>query len=184
MSVLEHPELVRGLLVTEYDVLVESGLLDGEPIELLEGIMVRMSPQSAPHAESGRRVTRVLTPQLPPGWVLSVQSPMSLGDHSEPEPDLAVVPDRDYSARHPTTALLVVEISRSSLGVDLEEKARIYAAAGIGDYWALDVRGRALHRHSGPGPDGYTTVTVETGVVRTSGDPVLTLDVAKVLPSV
>lgn len=177
------PDEVRGLLVTEYDALVEAGLLDDEPVELLEGMLVRMSPQSAPHAEAGRRSARQLAAQLPPGWVLSVQSPLALGPRSEPEPDLAIVPDLDYSGGHPTTALLVIEVSRSSLIVDLEVKANIYAAAGIADYWALDVRGRVLHRHSDPGPDGYRLVSQERGLVRTSGEPVLALDVSKVLPT-
>ena len=175
-------EAVRGLLVREYDALVASGLLDDEPVELIEGELVRKMPQRPPHAERLRRVTRVLQAQVPDGWVLSTQLPLTAGDRSEPEPDLAVVPDEDYLDHHPTSALLVVEVSRSSLAIDLGAKARVYGAIGVADYWVLDVVGGRLHAHRGATARGYERVTVhEGGVVATSGEPALTLDVDAVL---
>ena len=175
-------EAVRGLLVREYDALVAAGLLDDEPVELIEGELVRKMPQEPPHAERLRRVVRVLQAQVPDGWVLSTQLPLTAGDRSEPQPDLAVVPDEDYLDHHPTSALLVVEVSRSSLAIDLGVKARVYAAIGVPDYWVLDVVEGCLHAHRGPSAQGYEQVTVhESGVVTTSSEPVLAFDLHAVL---
>lgn len=178
------PESVRGLRVSEYDTLVAGGLLDDEPVQLLEGVLVRMAPQSPAHAEAVRRTTRSVAAQLPEGWTWSNQAPLVAGDHSEPEPDLAVVRDEDYSGSHPRSAALVVEVARSSRGIDLSVKARVYAASGVPEYWVLDLANRCLYVHRGPGARGYDEVVVhEGGVVTSAGEPSLTLDVDAVLPT-
>ncbi len=76
---------------------------------------------------------------------------------SRPEPDLAIAPvtPRD---RHPSGALLVVEISVSSRRIDLGLKATIYAAAGVPEYWVLDVDARTLFVHREPQVDRYSSV--------------------------
>lgn len=187
MSTADVREIVeidrfRGLRVVEYDALVATGLLDGEPLELIEGALVRVSPQGAGHAEAIGRVMRALDPQVPAGWQLRIQTPLALGDRSEPEPDVAVVPEADYSHAHPTAAALVVEVSASSRPVDLGLKARMYAAGGVGEYWVLDLAARVLVVHRRPGPTGYGELSEHTGVVA-SAEPALTLDTAAVLPS-
>ena len=175
-------EAVRGLLVREYDALVAAGLLDDEPVELVEGELVRKMPQRPAHSEAVHRLLITLLAQVPDGWTVRSQAPLVAGDRSEPEPDLAVVEDRSYRDHHPTSALLVVEVSRSSLAIDLGAKARVYAAAGVPDYWVLDVVGGRLHAHRGAGAQGYEHVSVhEGGAVATSGEPALTLDLDAVL---
>jgi hypothetical protein len=71
------------------------------------------------------------------GYDVRPQLPLALGDDSEPEPDIAVVPGawRDYSHSHPTTALLIVEVADNSLLHDRKRKTRLYAQAGIPEYW-------------------------------------------------
>ena len=81
------------------------------------------------------------------------QMPLTLGD-SEPEPDFAVV-DRRKAARaprHPTSALLVVEVASDSLARDLDVKARLYARAGVTEYWVVDVEHQAVEVHRKPSP--------------------------------
>ena len=176
------PDAVRGLRVREYEALVGTGVLDHEPLELIEGALVVMMPQLPAHAETLYLASLSLMAQLQPGWRLRTQLPLVVGDHSEPEPDLAIVPDVSYRDHHPTSALLVVEVARSSLAIDLGIKVRVYAAAGVPDYWVLDVDAGRLHAHHGPGPDGYAHVTAhEHGAVSTSGNPSLALDVGAVL---
>lgn len=175
-------EAVRGLLVREYDALVDAGLLEDEPVELIEGELVRVVPQRPAHAEAVHRILLALLVQVPGGLTVRSQAPLVAGDRSEPEPDLAVVEDRSYQDHHPTSALLVVEVSRSSLAIDLGAKARVYAAIGVADYWVLDVVGGRLHAHRGATARGYDQVAVhESGMVSTSGEPALTLDVDAVL---
>ena len=173
---------MRGLRVREYEALVGTGVLDHEPLELIEGALVRMMPRLPAHAETLYLASLALSAQLAPGWRLRTQLPLVASDRSEPEPDLAVVPDVSYRDHHPTSALLVVEVARSSLAIDLGVKVRVYAAAGVPDYWVLDVHAGRLHAHQSPGPQGYDHVRVhERGVVRTAGHPSLSLDVDAVL---
>lgn len=175
---------MRGLGVSEYDALVAGGLLDDEPAQLLEGVLVRTAPQNLAHSEAVHRATRSVAAQLPSGWTWRDQAPMVAGDHSEPEPDLAVVPDEDCSARHPRSAALVVEVARSSRGIDLGVKARVCDAGVVPEHWVLDLANRCLYVHHGPGARGYDEVVVhEGGVVTSAGEPSVTLDVDVVLPT-
>src|SRR5262249_6939280 len=77
--------------------------------------------------------------------------PLHLGRKSAPEPDLAVVPGtpRDY-AEHPITALLLVEVSDTSLAFDRRRKGTLYAKAGILDYWIINLVDRRLEVYRSP----------------------------------
>ena len=110
-----------------------------ERLELIEGVIYRMTPQSSWHATAVLNVQEALRSVMPQGCHMRSQLPMVLGQLSEPEPDLAVVlgSRKDYRDAHPTTALLVVEISDSSAVRDRELKAAVYAGAGIPEYWIL-----------------------------------------------
>ena len=83
---------------------------------------------------------------------LRTHLPLVLGRWSAPEPDVAVVEgtERDYDTAHPDTALLVVEISDTSLAQDRLTKSRLYAAAGIAEYWIVNLRARCLEVHWEP----------------------------------
>ena len=81
-----------------------------------------------------------------PGWVVRAQGPLALDDESEPEPDVAVVPGsrRDYLHSHPALPVLAVEIAESSLSFDRRQKGSLYARAGLGDYWIVNLVDRVL----------------------------------------
>src|SRR5512144_538416 len=106
-----EPELVRSFKRSEYDRMVELGLFQDERVELIRGVLVKMSPQLAPHASTIRKLTQLLMAQLQGRFALSIQSPLALSDDSEPEPDVAIVPLGDYDAEHPRTALLIIEVA-------------------------------------------------------------------------
>ena len=97
------PERIRPLLRAEYDRLVESGAFESERVELLEGMLVTMTPQDAGHAHSVQRLAEALTLALRGKAIIRTQSLLALLDDSEPEPDIAVVPLGDYSSGHPRT---------------------------------------------------------------------------------
>jgi Uma2 family endonuclease len=123
--------------------LVEQGILAAEDrVELLDGVIVAMSPQSPRHASATRRVARVLRIAVGEHAVISVQSPFVAGPRAVPEPDVAVLPgaDTDYDDVHPSTALLIVEVADASLPQDRLSKARIYAGAGCPEYWIVNLR--------------------------------------------
>jgi len=104
-----------------------------------------------------------------PGVVVRTQLPLALGQYSEPEPDVAVVVGtaRDFTDDHPTSALLVVEVADATLSFDRNAKASLYAAAGIPEYWIVNLVHRQLEMHREPGlvPEarfdfGYRTRTI------------------------
>jgi len=127
----------------EYFRLVGVGVLrPDDRVELLDGVIVAVSPQNPRHASAVRRAQRLLEVAIAGRAVLSVQLPFVAGGHSVPEPDVAVLPGRepDYDRAHPTTALLVVEVADGSLIQDRLTKAAIYAAASIPEYWIVNLR--------------------------------------------
>jgi Uma2 family endonuclease len=88
-----------------------------------------------------------------------IQVPLALSEDSEPEPDVAIVPAGDYSQGHPVTALLVVEGSDSTLRKDRGLKAELYAAAGIPEYWLVDLEANVVEVRSQPEGGRYHQVT-------------------------
>lgn len=153
------PVRVRPLRRAEYDVLVEQGVLGPDDrVQLLEGELVEMSPQKPPHAGIVERLNERLMPALVGRFRVRVQLPLVAGEYSEPEPDLAVVPIDEPRDRHPERAGLVIEVAHETLRLDLGRKARIYAAAGVPEYWVIDVHADLVHVHTGPSPDGYRSI--------------------------
>ena len=79
-----------------------------------------------------------------PSHELRIEAPLDLGEHQEPEPDLAVVTARAdaWLNAHPTAAdtLLLIEVADTSLTYDLETKLRLYQQAGIANSWVVDVQ--------------------------------------------
>jgi Uma2 family endonuclease len=130
---------------------VSSGALDNAPVELLEGLLVDVSPHGPQHAAIIEELTRRFAQAEAR---LRVQLPLEIPPDSVPEPDLALVQGRT-PAGHPHTALLVVEVSVNSQAADRVVKARLYARAGVPTYWLVDVPGRAVEVRSAPGVDGY-----------------------------
>ncbi|MBK7196520.1 MAG: Uma2 family endonuclease [Myxococcales bacterium] len=151
------PAWQRPLTVEEYHRMIDVGILgEDERVELLEGVMVAMSPQGIPHVKAITTLTRLMC-RVTEGSSLEVrpQVPLTLA-RSEPEPALAITEGRARwpRGRHPETALLVVEVASDSLGKDLGPKAAIYAEAGVTEYWVIDVERQVIHVHAGPDPVG------------------------------
>jgi len=127
----------------DYFRLVSAGVVrPDDRIELLEGVIVAMSPQNPLHASVTAQVSDALHEAIGIRAAIRVQSPLVTSGRSVPEPDIAVVSGRhaDYVNAHPSTALLVVEVADTSLVQDRLTKAGIYAAAGIPEYWIVNVR--------------------------------------------
>lgn len=151
---------LRLLSRREYDRLVDLGWFFDEPIELLRGVLVTMSPQGRAHASAIAFFNEQLVLQLAGQHGVRPQLPFAADDWSEPEPDLAVV-RKDPSLRdHPSDALLVVEIAASSLAIDRGLKRTIYAEVGIPEYWIVDINGRTVEVHTRPGGGYYSRVQI------------------------
>lgn len=141
---MASPALGEGRVTrARYWQLVRDGTIGPDDrVELLDGVIVAMSPQSPSHAGVVRKLTQWLAAAVGTRGSLQVQLPLDLGDTTVPEPDVALVSGRpeDYMTAHPTTALLVVEVADSSLLQDRLTKAPLYAAAGVPEYWLVNLR--------------------------------------------
>jgi Uma2 family endonuclease len=151
----QTPLTVRRWTRQEYERLVDLGVFDGEPLELIGGQLIVAEPQGSYHASTIFKVADVLRAALPPGFVVRSQGPIALDDESEPEPDVAVVEGThaDYRAAHPRRPLLVVEVADSSLRFDRRRKQSLYARGGIQDYWIVNLVDRLLEVYRAPAPD-------------------------------
>src|SRR6266853_670905 len=129
----------------EYTMMAELGLFDGQRVELVDGEIMQMPPQKNWHFVTIKLVEEALESAFGPGYWVRTQGPINLGATSEPEPDIAVVAGkpRDYRA-HPNAALLVVEVSDTTLAYDRGRKASLYASASIADYWIVNLIDRQL----------------------------------------
>jgi Uma2 family endonuclease len=153
----------RRFTLDEYHRMIAGGVLtDGEPVELLDGYLVRKVARGTPHDSALDELEGLLGPLLPAGWFLRGQRAGTLPP-SEPEPDLAVVrgPRSRYRAAHPTAADigLLVEVSDSSLAIDRTDKLVIFAAAGVPVYWVVNIPDRRVEVYARPTAGGYADAT-------------------------
>jgi Uma2 family endonuclease len=157
-----------------------------ERLELVDGVLYEMTPQSSFHTGGIRLAERFLKSFFAHGFDVRTQSPLALGLDSEPEPDVAVVPGNleDYFSAHPTTAVLIVEVADSSLLHDRKRKKRLYARAGIPEYWLVNLVDGCLEIYRDPKDGIYTQSTVLRGedLVSPLARPEASIKVADLLP--
>jgi Uma2 family endonuclease len=156
---------VHRIDVETYNRMVACGALEGQRVELLEGLIVEMSPLSPAHNTVVTRLMRHFA--AAPSWWTQVQSSIEVPPNAEPEPDLAVFAQEPSPRHHPTTALLAIEVAVSSHMIDRNVKAELYAQAGIPTYWVVDVPGRAIEIRTRPDSNGYAhcDIRLQGGIV-------------------
>ena len=151
--------------VEEYHQMAKYGLLDEtDRVELIEGEMIDMAPIGSKHAFAVDSIARVLQLAVGRAFLVRVQNPFRLGEHSEPQPDIAVVKDRNYADAHPTAedVLLIVEASDTTVAYDRDVKLGLYARQGIPEVWLLDVNARELTVHREPAEGQYRLIRKPT----------------------
>jgi Uma2 family endonuclease len=125
----------------EFHQMGDMGWFEGRRAMLIEGEILEMPGPNPPHATMTAKVDYTLRRFFEEGFVIRNQSPLVLGQSTDPEPDLAVVAGAlmDFYVSHPTTAALVIEVADSTIAFDTTQKASLYAAAQIPDYWVVDL---------------------------------------------
>ena len=163
MSTLLDNVDVRRFTVNEYYRMADAGVIDmDERVELIDGVICQMSPEDSRHAAGIEIARQVLAAKLGSRFGLRMQHPLTLSEVTEPEPDVAVVEDpnpRAYADKHPTSAVLVIEVARSSLAKDLGTKANQYASARIPEYWVENLLDDCLEVLREPEDGKYTSRT-------------------------
>ena len=138
----------------------EAGIFaEDDRVELIDGEICDMTPIGQSHAWIVNRLNRRLVTLLADRAYVSVQNPIRLDRHTEPQPDLVVArgSEDDYADRHPAAddVLLVIEVADSSLRYDRLAKIPLYARSGIPEAWLVDIAGRCVTVYTNPGRDGY-----------------------------
>lgn len=155
MTQLAEPRTIRWTK-DEFYRLVEQGYFQDRRVELIDGEIVVMPAQKNFHAVAIELTAQALRQAFGPTHWVRVQNSLDLSPFSVLDPDLAVVPGqpRDYpTADNPSSALLVVEVSDTTLAYDRGKKASIYAISAIADYWIVNLVNRQLEVHRDPVPD-------------------------------
>ena len=139
----------------EFYRMMDLGWFLGQNVELMRGEILEMPNQKSGHYAAIDQAAECLLRVLGPGVWIRTQAPLALEGDTEPNPDVSVVVGSrsNYLDQHPTTALLVIEVSDSTLRYDRKAKAGIYAGAGIADYWIINLPDRQIEVYRQPIPD-------------------------------
>jgi Uma2 family endonuclease len=155
----EAQEIVRRrFTVHDYHRMGEAGILhEDDRVELIEGEIVEMAAIGTRHFACVNRLTQILVRGVGDAAVVSVQNPVRLDEHTEPQPDLTVLRVRDYrqSLPMPEDVLLLIEVSDTTLSYDRGVKLPLYARAGIREVWIVDLVGEIIERHTDPSGERY-----------------------------
>lgn len=171
--------------VQDYHRMIEAGILSDRHVELLEGEIIKVSPESPLHSDTTQALADYLRKQLNEKAKVREAHPITLGD-SEPEPDLAIVKEKRYNHHHPLVEDIfwLIEVSQTTLAKDKNQKKRIYAAAGIQEYWIIDLNNQELIVWREPNQDDYQTkLTLKQGTISPLTFDDLQLEVKKILPN-
>jgi Uma2 family endonuclease len=174
--------------VTEYHQMIASGVLDDRSVELIAGEIVEMPPEGLDHAQGSTDTADYLRSQLGDRALIRDAKPITLPEQdSEPAPDIAVVaPLREvYRTEHhpyPENIFLLIEFSRTSLAKDTQVKRRLYARAGIPDYWLVNLSDRTVLIYREIADGDYQSVQVlATGTIAPLAFPDVQLAIAALL---
>jgi Uma2 family endonuclease len=142
----------------------EAGIFnENDRVELINGEIFSMTPIGSPHAACVDRLTRLLVVAAGDRASVRVQNPIRLGADSEPQPDLTLLrPRPDFYARAhpgPGDVLVVIEVADTTLAFDRAVKVPLYARAGIGEVWLVDLAGDAIEVYRQPAQGRYSDVT-------------------------
>ena len=155
----------RLFTVDEYHRMADVGILgEDERIELIEGEIIQMAPIGPSHAGCVINATRLFITRLTDRAVVSPQNPVVIRPRSEPQPDLLLLRLRavSYSRELPASqdVVLAVEVADTTVRFDRLVKSRLYARAGIPEFWLCLARDGAVEVYRVPGADGYASVTL------------------------
>ena len=166
-AIIPEPQIpkVRKFTVAEYYRMAEVGILSPEErVQLIEGEIIVMPPQSPPHAGTRNKCYRLLYLAENDRFHTRIQNPLRLDNYSESEPDVILMRPRsdNYITAHPTPAdtFVVLEVSDSTLEFDRNRKAQVYGRAGVAQTLVLNLPEDCIENFTEPGPQGYARHTI------------------------
>ncbi len=156
---------IRLINTHEYHQMGESLILHpDERVELIRGQIIHMSPIGSEHAHIVDTLNLLLIEQIGREAVIRIHNPITLGEYSEPEPDIVIAktPRSNYKEKHPIPEdiLLLIEVAHTYLQVDREIKLPLYASFHIPCVWLIDIEKKEISIHTQPNNDGYAHIEI------------------------
>lgn len=147
--------------VEEFQQLCDTGIFEGSRVELVEGVVVRMSPAMSRHMHIQQELAfdlRALFGASIDGWTAGFEVSVQFGERTLRDIDVAVIRRLAVTEGYldPSNVLLAVEVSSTTLRYDLNDKLADYARGGIPHYWVVDVTGECVHAMGDPVDGDYT----------------------------
>lgn len=145
--------------VADFHKMAEAGILAADDrVELLNGEIVRMAPIGGPHAWAVDRLGALFVLGARERAHVSIQNPLVLSEHDEPQPDLMLLrpPASRYKADlpRPGDVLLLVEVADTTLTREVSIKLPLSARYGIPEVWLADLQGARLLAFTEPTAEG------------------------------
>lgn len=184
---MQQPVTRHRFTVEEYHKMGGAGIFhEDDRVELVEGEIVEMTPIGWRHAETVNILTDLLADlRGTTGYTISVQNPVVLGVHDEPQPDLTLLrPDRDRTRLpYPGDVLFIVEVSDTTLRYDRETKLPLYARSVVPEAWLVDLQNDVIELHTEPSTGGYKVARKfdRTETVTSTVAPRVSVSAARVL---
>ena len=159
---LEYPMLKpHPFTVDDFMVMVNAGLFEDQRVELLDGMIVDVSPADPAHEYTIDKLVKRFYRLLPQDVLVRVQNSIDLAlPEWLPYPNIAVIKPRDYlrSRPQPSDVFLLIEIANTSLQLGLGRRREVYARANIKDYWVADINAQRWTVHRNPEDEHYQKV--------------------------
>jgi Uma2 family endonuclease len=181
---------IRQLTSTEYYGMIESGIIrEGERVELILGQIFTMAAKGNRHTLCTRKLFKHLLSLIGDRADVQSQDPITLPNNSEPEPDIVIARCRsdEYINSHPSPEdiILVIEVADSTIKFDRETKAPLYAAAGISEYWIVNLIDDRLEIYRQPEGNIYTSIEIVTPPrsIRLPHFPEISLNISDFFPA-
>lgn len=148
-----------------YRAAINAGLFkEDEPLELIDGYIIEKMPVGEPHADCLSGLLPHFILKFRKKYKFRAQDPIALADHDQPQPDFAVVEKKVYNRKtghpQPDDIYLLIEIAQTSLDFDRTVKVATYAAAGIAEYWIINLRDRQVEVYLRPNNGTRTYASV------------------------
>ncbi|MSR13054.1 MAG: Uma2 family endonuclease [Gammaproteobacteria bacterium] len=175
------------LTATDYHRLGQAGILtENSRVELIDGELIEMAPIGARQMALVNRLTKLLVVAVGDLGVVSIQNPVALPPHSEPQPDIAILKP-PFSSAAPALpeaddVMLIIEVADSTLNYDRTTKLTLYAQANVREVWIVNVPADRVETYQDPHASGYLQ-SKEFGVTETvspSALPEVTLAVGDI----
>ncbi len=137
-----------------------------EKIELINGETYKMTPIGFRHMKTVDKLNKILNSlisreNLP--YVVSIQNPIKIDSKNLLYPDIAIYPEEIYQKEDIPKikdAVLIIEISDTTLDYDREVKLPVYAKGKAREVWIINLKDNVLEKYTQPSKKLFKSIHI------------------------